>query len=483
MSRSLAQGTVYIMASEFAFILSNYVIHVIIARLLGIEAYGIFGVLLSLFMINRAFLNTGVSRATSKFIAENPANAGAVFRTSWKLQFWIALMFMLLYILGAPLLANLLKDSSLRYYIMLIGVMILPLALLSLYTSGLMNGLRLFKEQALIKAAYPVLRVIFTIIFIMLGWGIFGALIGYLAAIIAGFLWAMYLLRGSKYKTQDYLPYLQKKIILFALPVALSALSFSLLRNINTLFIKYFFADNSVVGLYTAAFTISTIPYFVLISLSLTLTPAISHATSTGNKVLVQKYISQSLRSLFLILMPATVLIAASSSALLHFLYSASYTAAAPLLSILIVGSAFLTVFTTLTSITTGGGKPWIEMVLSIILMVILAITNFIFIPLYGLIGSSYAVLITSLLACVCIAIIVYCKYGTLGRFMSYFRVISVSIFLFYLARWWNASGWFLLIEYAILGVLYLLLLFLFGELQKEDWQLVRKVFKIRSKN
>ena len=450
---------------------------------MGVEAYGVFGILLSLFMINRAFLNTGIPRATSKFIAENPVNAGAVFRTSWKLQFWIALAFMLLYILGAPLFANLLNDSSLQYYIMLIGVMILPLALLSLYTSGLMNGLRLFKEQALIKTAYPVLRVILTVIFIMLGWSIFGALIGYLTAIIAGLLWAMYLLRGSKYKTQDYLPYLQKKIILFALPVALSALSFSLLRNINTLFIKYFFADNTVVGLYTAAFTISTIPYFILISLSLTLTPAISYAVSAGNLALVQKYINQSLRSLMLILVPATVLIAASSSALLYFLYSGSYVAAGPLLNILIFGSAFLTVFTTLTSITTGGGKPWIEMALSIILMVILVISNLIFIPRYGLIGSSYAVLVTSMIACVSIAIIVYRKFGTLGHFVSYFRVIGVGIFLFYLALAWNAQGWFLLIEYTTLGVIYLLLLFLFGELRREDWQLVRKVFKMRSKN
>lgn len=467
------------MASELAFIFSNYVVHVVVARLLGVEAYGVFGVLLSLFMINRAFLNTGISRATSKFIAENPADGGTVFRVSWKLQLSIAFGFMLLYIVGAPLLANLLNDSSLKHYIILIGVIILPLALLSLYTSGLMNGLRLFKEQAIVKAAYPFLRVILTVLFILLGWGIFGVLIGYLISIVVGVLWAVYLVGKSSYKAKyNFVPGLNKKILLFALPVALSALSFSLLRNVNTLFIKYFFGSNAVVGLYTAAFTISTIPYFILISLSLTLTPAISNAASAGNIPLVQKYINQSLRLLLLILAPSTVLIAASSSVLLHFFYSASYAAGGPLLSILIFGSAFLTMFTTLTTITTGGGKPWIEMLLSIILMAVLALGNLILIPRYGLVGSTYAVLLTSMLACICIAVIVYRKYGTLGNGRSYFRIIGVSIFLFYLAHWWNASGWFLLIEYALLGILYFLLLFLFGEITADDWLFLRKLLR-----
>ena len=479
MSRLLAKGTFLIMTSELFFILSNYLIHIFIARKLGVESYGIFGLLLSLFMINRAFLNTGVSRATSKFIAEDPNKSKIIFFASRTIQLWMAIGFMAMYIIFAPLLARLLQDVSLTYYIMFIGVMILPLAMLSLYTSGIMNGLRLFREQALIKGGYPLLRVLFTIVFILLGGGIFGALLAYFIAIILGLVWSIYLLREhmNSDKNEDNF-FLRKKIFLFALPVAFSALCFSLFRNVNTLLIKSLLDDNVAVGLYTAANTISTIPYFILISLSLTLTPSISNATAKGNVVLVRKYITQSTRYILLLLVPGTLLLSATSGEVLRFFYSNSYVSAAPVLSVLAIGSAFLTLFTIFTSITTGGGKPWIEMSLNFFLILLLGVFNFVLIPMYGLIGSSYAVLLTAILAFGIIAFIVYKKYGTIGDIFSVMRIIGVSLVLYVIASWWQMSGWFLFVQYLVLGVFYVLLLYLFREFGQEDWDLVKRVFE-----
>ena len=83
---SMGVGTFYLMAAELAFILSNYGIHVWLARYLGPEAYGIFGVLSSLFLINQAFLNAGIPKAVSKFIAESKGAIKQIFRTSFRLQ-------------------------------------------------------------------------------------------------------------------------------------------------------------------------------------------------------------------------------------------------------------------------------------------------------------------------------------------------------------------------------------------------------------
>ena len=69
MTQSVSTGMAYLMASEFSFILSNYLLHILVARSLGPVKYGIYGILMSLYLINRAFLNTGFPRAVSKVIA------------------------------------------------------------------------------------------------------------------------------------------------------------------------------------------------------------------------------------------------------------------------------------------------------------------------------------------------------------------------------------------------------------------------------
>ena len=101
MKQSVSSGTIYFMGSELAFMLSNYLIHIGLARYLGLEAYGVFGILISLYSINRAFLNTGLPRAVSKILSESPEKIGSIFKSAFKMQLMIAVTFALLYILLA----------------------------------------------------------------------------------------------------------------------------------------------------------------------------------------------------------------------------------------------------------------------------------------------------------------------------------------------------------------------------------------------
>ena len=133
MKQSVSSGVVYLMVSEGAFIVSNYLLHIGIAKYLGVEAYGVFGVLMSLYLLNRSFLNTGFPRAVSKFIAEE--QSAALIRTSLIFQLTVAVLFALGYVLFAPLIAAWLQDDSLINYIRFLGIMIIPLALMGLYLS------------------------------------------------------------------------------------------------------------------------------------------------------------------------------------------------------------------------------------------------------------------------------------------------------------------------------------------------------------
>ncbi len=478
--QSVGEGTAWLMASVIVSVFSSYILHLGLAHFLGVEGYGTFGVLLSLYLINDAVLNVGVPRAVSKFISEARQKFWPIAKTSFKIQLLLSLLFSMLYVVFAKFLSTMLKDPSLANYVIFLGIMMVPLSFFSLLLSGYLNGLRLFREQAVIKTIFPILRTGLALLLVWAGWGIWGVLIAFLISIFIGLTMSYYYLRWQK-KDLAAASADTNTILKFAFPLMGAVLAMALLRNINILFIKSFLVDNALVALYTAAFTLSNVSYLVFTALPLAITPAVSRAVSDNNTALVQKYISSSLRYALLLLLPLSALIAATAAHLLSWLYPSSYVQAGPLLVILIFGSTFLVLFSTLLSIITAGGKPIIELFFSVLFLGLLILLNFILIPRYGLLGSAYAQTGTAFIAFIGAVLFVYSKYKMLLPFSSVIKMAIASIAVYVLGSLWQYSGVFLLVNYAVLGLLYVLLLFLFGELRGEDWQLVKKVLRIKS--
>src|SRR3989344_4603665 len=488
MKQSMGAGTVYLMASEVPLLLVNYIIHIALARYLGVEAYGIFGVLMSLYLINRAFFGNGLPKAVSKLISGSKGDISRLYASSLKVQWYLTLCFALIYIVFAKGFAVLLHDPSLTYYIMLMGIISIPLSMVSLYSSGFLNGLRMYKEQAIVKTIIPLTRLILVVLFLLLGFKLAGVLTGYLLSYIITFficLWYMSrikpstptsdILAGEKYNRQ----FITKKILFFALPLTFASLGYTLLRNVSTLFIKYFLNDNAAVGLYTAASTLSNVPFMIFVPVSFTLLSSISTAAASGNTTLVRKYISQSLRYMLLLLLPLTALLAATSQELLTFLYSETYASGASVLSLLLVSSVLLAIFSALASVITGVGKPKFEMISGILFMIVLLGLSILLIPSLGLIGAAIAFLITSFIALAVAGIYVYKLFNTLMSLRSFIVISLCSGITFIFAWLWHYSGILLLVNYAVLAGLYFLLLYLFGEIKEEDVVFVKKLIKL----
>ena len=202
-------------------------------------------------------------------------------------------------------------------------------------------------------------------------------------------------------------------------------------------------------------------------------------ASASGNITLVRKYISQSLRYVLLLLLPLTALLAATSQELLTFLYSETYASGASVLSLLLVSSVLLAVFSALVSVITGIGKPKLEMVFSVLFITILSVLNLVFIPSLGLIGAAIAFLITSFIALAVAGIYVYKLFNTLMSLRSFIVISLCSGITFIFAWLWHYSGILLLVNYAVLAGLYFLLLYLFGEIKEEDVVFVKKLIKL----
>lgn len=472
MKKLMAKGTLYLMFAESIFLLSGYVLHIGLARMLGPASYGILGVVLSLLTISEIFILRGVPEALAKFIAESKRKAAAIFKEGFKIQIVFSLIFFVLYFFFAQNIAYLLNDPGLTNYIRAISFIIPPLAIFVIYSRGFLGGIRSFKKLALIKAVRVIFKLVFAFLFVFLGLSIFGVIFAHIISAFIGLILAKRFAKiGPLHGT-----FKRSKLIRFAIPIIISALIYSLLKNVDLLFIKALLLDNSLAGFYTSASTLSRITYSIFLALPPTLLPSISKSISDKNTKLTQKYISQSLRYLLMLILPASFLISATSSNLVALFYSSTYIAAAPVLSILIFASMFLTFFVVLNTVIIGSGKPHIPTIISIILLFLVITLHLTLIPVYGMIGAAISSTIAVFVGMIISAAYVFKKFRTLLSPLSIVRIAAASFVVYLLALSWQLTGIFLIITYAVMFLVYLGILFITKEIKKQDIKILSDV-------
>lgn len=476
MRQDLGSGTLFLTGASFAFLISGYLIHVGLARYLGAELYGIFGVLMSLYVINRSLLNTGIPSAMSKFLADATNDPREVTKTSFFLQLFASFFFAFVYILFAPQIASLLRDPSLLSFIRFLGVLVIPLALLYLYFGGYLNGLRRFREEALLKSFFAFSRVFFTFLFVFLGLGVLGALLGYLFAGVAALLMGVLWFKLEPFFTARSFPW--RKIVFFALPIALTSSGLVVMRNVSVLLIKALLQDNTAVGFYTAALTISDVPYILFSALPLALLPVISRALSEHDEERAHLQIQKSLRYLILFLLPSIALLAGSSGELLELIYSSEYLPATEALSVQLMSSLFLVLFLTFVSLIAAAGKPKVNVGITIFGILLLFSLGVVFIPQHGIIGAAFASVVASFFSFLLAFFWVNKRFGKIFSWVSLLKVVSLSAVLFFLSRLWVTSGLFFVGEAAVLGLISVVLLYLFGELTFHDFSFLKKMLQ-----
>lgn len=484
MNKVMGIGTFYLMVAGVITLGANFFLHIFLAHYLTPELYGIFGILMSFYMINSTFLSTGVVNAVSKFISEAKFSYSLIFNASLKIQLIFSAVFTGLYFIFAGKIAALFGEPSLKNYLLVLTLMIIPFTLLSLYWNGYLNGLRLFKKQALISILHPTLKSLFACFLVFLGFKLYGVLVGLLLSILISLAVCIFFIK-IKTKSIDLSSkdiFNQKKclrkLFYFSLPLMISSLIFTLLRNVNLLFIKYLLKDNFLVAIYTAANTFANVPILIFTALFFTLIPSVSNSLSAQNYPLARKYVSSSFRYLLLLLFPLAALVVPTSTQLVTLFYPLGYASAGNVLSILIISSILLVIMTSLMGVIIGLGKPKAELFIGIILLLLLSLLNMFLIPKFKLMGAAYSILITMFFAALISGVYVYKKLSFSLPFSSILNITLASIFIFSIGLVWKSSGFLLLVQYSILILIYLMILFLFKEFNPEDYDFIKRIFK-----
>jgi len=222
--------------------------------------------------------------------------------------------------------------------------------------------------------------------------------------------------------------------------------------------------------------TLARVPYFIFDALSAGLFPSISRSFSMNDTELTRKYINQSLRYTLIILLPIAFIVSGTASNLVQTLYSSKFAGAGTPLSILIFGLSFFSVLMILSTIIMATGRPKTSMILAIGIVPVNIALNFILIPRYQLAGAALAVSISFLFGLSIAAAYVYARFKTLISPLSLLRISMASLIIYIISNIFPVSGVALIGYCVFLFALYIALLFLFGEIQKEDIRVAKDI-------
>lgn len=444
--------------------------------MVSVEQYGRFGIILAILVIVQYFVIKGVPDAVAKFVAEG-RDVESIKKKGMKIQLYLSLILYIILFITAPLIAQILNDEALTMYIWLGSLLIIGRAFLSIY-NGILNGLKKYSKSSKVLIIYHILRVTFVFTLVLLGFEIFGVIMGYILALFIATLFAYKYsktkLRGTDISTKD--------ILSFSYPMVIFTFSYILIMNLDILFVANITNNSNDVAYFTAASTIAGVAYTILMALSFTIYPSISKSIKQGDMEQTKSYINYFTRYAFMILLPLSVIVYKTSEDIITLFYPGEYIAGSEALGILIFGISFISMFIIFASIinTAGDSKP--SMIVGLCLIPISIVTNYILINKYGMAGGAMATTITGFIGMIAIGLIAKSIFKTLIPFSSLIKICSASGIVYVILNFFPASGIIILMVDVLVFIGYFGILYLFGEFKKEDFDIIKGSLDIKNK-
>jgi len=371
----------------------GFVVNIIIARSLPVQAYGVFGTLAVILSMLPMILDMGLGTAIVRFACVEDDDSRAVILNSVNLfKFCAGLFLTLLSIACAKPLSNLLFNestytSSLR--IVFIGAFFQQLAFTFQSFLQTRPTLTLYTSFNLLPAAVKLLlfatAVTFGVVTLKL------AMVFFSICSLVAFVWGIFLFRERLRLQFDR--DLLKKLLLFSRWVAVSTILSVVLTRVD-IFMLNKLADKLQLGYYYAAFQLAFVFPIITMSLTNTLLPKVSALSTVKQQ---REYVRRIVRFAPLVAV-GYVLVAEAAQWLLPLCFGARYQQAVMpficLLSVFMLGM----IITPLGMIVYPLNKPHLHVYLFGVQIAVNIAVDYLMIPGYGAVGAAMGTVAAKLL-------------------------------------------------------------------------------------
>ena len=465
-----ARGTVQLFVARSCFLVSGYIISVILARGLGPAEYGVYGVLMSVLVWIELLGSAGIPRATTKLLPKLSGQAAAVAQAARILLLLVFLGLFCLAWLFAPMLVSLLGLSA-KQGLFCLAMFDLPFWGLYLAYQGVLSGQHRFGLLGLSMVVYSLTKLAGTVALLVLGLSVAGALSVNVLATVGVLIYLM-----SKMPPTGPWPSSRLMVVMLrtALPIGVYLATVQMLLNLAHWSLQSLWSGpQETIGHYMAALNLAKIVAIAPFSLSGVLFASLSSALARQDEALAHRYLQSAGRFAFVVLMPVCTLLALHAEAVLTFLYSPRYAAGGVYLGLQLVafGSyAFLDMYAMALMAT---GKPW-QVVWRLLLLVPVALlANLLLIPYAGAVGAALALALASGSGTMLIVLLTYRRFGALIPRASVVRIPVATVLTALLGSYIPVRGPWLILKGIVLMGGYAMLLGVLREIRWEDLRAV----------
>ncbi len=381
---------------------------IILGNILGEDGYGLYSIILVPATFMTLFRDWGVNSAITKYVASLKSEGREeeirdTLIAGYLFEILIGSVLLVMAFFSAEFIATAIYHrTESAILIAVISFSIFGGSLLtpsqSIFIGFEKMGLNSFILicQAIVKTAIgPVL--------VILGYGVFGAAVGYTASFILGVLigvatlYVSILRKLQKTEKKNHQIFATMKSMLrYGIPLGVSSILGGILTQYYGLTLASFVPDDAILGNYYTAVNFAVLLTFVTVPIATVLFPAFSKLDPKNEHKLTSRVFASSVKYTALLLVPATMVIMVLSTPMIGTLYLGKYPAAPLFLSILVMVN-LLSIFGSLSlgSFLAGLGETKVAMILSIVTILIGFPLGFLLIPVYGVLGVIIASIVS----------------------------------------------------------------------------------------
>lgn len=474
-----------------------------------------------LLAISSAGLPVAISKMVAERVTMNDYKAAyAVFRKAIKAMFIIGIVTTVVMISLSRQISTILGRPDASLAIAAIAPSLFFVAILSAYR-GYFQGMQRMTPTAVSQIIEQVVKVIFGLALAALWigkgeiYGAAGAVLGITISEVFAFLYLMLLYRKRisifkrSVKSVHY-PALTKnigrKLIILAAPIIIGACAMPLVQLADTaiitntlngmhsiiLFGKEVILNSDTVDSLFSLLTayvnpIINMPAVFSLALAMSLVPSISASNAHGDLRGVSEKAGIGLKLSMLIGLPCAVGLYLLATPIIHLLFSGlkgeNLNIAGDLLAIMALAVLLLTILQTMTGILQGLGKTYLPVINLFIGITVKIVTSILFIrvPEINIQGAAYGTLacyaIAALLDVICVIRYTKAKLRFLDNFVKPILAAGCMGFAVYLLMPHSATGdYSRLMTLAIVAlaiILYVVFIFFFGAINKDDMKYI----------
>jgi O-antigen/teichoic acid export membrane protein len=440
MAKDSAKGSFHLLWGLVISTVISSVATIFVARLLGSDLYGLYGIALitpTLIGVFRDWgINSAMVRSTAQYLSEDRASevrsilvSGIIF----EVVLGIALS-AVSFALSGYLAVEIFHRPEIASLIQLASISVLAGGLINAATAAF-TGIEKMELNSLMLIVQSIIKTVVMIALVVLGFGTSGAVLGYtVAMIVAGLIgvalvWTQYRhlpkIGGFKLEIKAYI----KSMLSYGAPLSVSSILSGFLGQFYAFLLPIFYVtDNMAIGNFGIASSFVVLIGFFATPITTMLFPAFSKLDAQKDKKTMQNVFQYSIKYAALLVIPVAALVMCLAKPAVSTLFGQTYDSA-PLFLALLALTYFFPAFGSLSvsNFISSQGKTTFILYLTLLSVAIGLPLGYILILHFGVLGLIVTTLVTGIITTIIPLVWVRKNYGLRVDWNSSAKIVLSS--------------------------------------------------------